>query len=90
MSETEIISVSEFKAKCLDILARLDARQLDRVELTKRGRTVAVLTPPETKHEAVRKLHGFMKGTVIGSDDFDLAKPICEDEFLADTGELHF
>ena len=89
MSETQIISVTEFKAKCLDILTRLDTRQLARVEVTKRGRTVAILTPPETREEAVRNLYGFMEGSVIIPPGFDLTAPVLDEPFTVESGRLH-
>lgn len=86
---TRIISASEFKAKCLEILDQLGSRQLDRIVVTKRGRPVAVLTPPASDVEAIRHLHGFMRGSVVVPDGFDLTAPICDEAFTAETGDLH-
>ena len=80
------ISASEFKAKCLDILNQLSARKLTQVTITKRGRPVAVLTPPNDPKDEVRKLYGCMKGTVVGLDDIDLTEPILQERFLAEDG----
>ena len=41
-----LISATDFKATCLDVFDRLADRRLERVEVTKRGRVVAVLFPP--------------------------------------------
>jgi prevent-host-death family protein len=82
------ISASEFKAKCLEILNQLSARKLTQVTITKRGRPVAVLTPPKEAGDEVRKLYGFMEGTVVGLDDVDLTEPILQDKFLAEDGIL--
>jgi prevent-host-death family protein len=46
MPRSETISATEFNAQCLDILDRINRRELDRVVVTKRGRVVAVLIPP--------------------------------------------
>jgi prevent-host-death family protein len=89
MLTNETISASEFKAKCLDILSRLSARKLDRVTITKHGRPVAILTPPDDAVESVRHVYGFMKGSVVGLDDYDLTEPILDEAFLAEDGILH-
>ena len=85
----ETISASEFKAKCLDILSRLGARKLTRVTITKHGRPVAILTPPEQPTESVRHLYGFMKGSVSGLEDIDLTAPILDERLSAEGGALH-
>ena len=86
---SETISASEFKAKCLKILDRLGNRELDRVTVTKRGKTVAVLTPPEPQGEAVRDIYGFMRGTVVIPEGFDLTEPVLDEPLDAELGILH-
>src|SRR5271169_6380411 len=46
MAYETTITASEFKAKCLDLLDQLATRRLTRLSVTKRGRIVAVVTPP--------------------------------------------
>ncbi|HEX4365289.1 MAG TPA: type II toxin-antitoxin system Phd/YefM family antitoxin [Rhodopila sp.] len=89
MPTTQTISASEFKAKCLNILDRLASHELDRVIITKRGKTVAILTPPDQLADAVRNIHGFMRGSVIIADDVDLTDPILDEPFTAENGDLH-
>jgi prevent-host-death family protein len=89
MPGVQTIQASEFKAKCLEILDRLGSRQLERVVITKRGRPVAVLTPPLPEAQAVRELHGFMKGAVIMPADVDLTQPVIDEPLDADLGVLH-
>lgn len=89
MPTTQTISASEFKAKCLDILDRLADRALERVVITKRGRVVAMLVPPEDEAAAVRQLHGFMRGSVTIPPGFDLTAPVADEPFGAEHGELH-
>jgi prevent-host-death family protein len=89
LAKSETISASEFKAKCLDILDRLAARQLERVVVTKRGRAVAVLTPPEDEAASVRGIHGFMRGSVVIPPGFDLTAPVLDEPLTADEGEIH-
>jgi prevent-host-death family protein len=83
------ISASEFKAKCLDILDQLSARKLTQVTITKHGRPVAILTPPDRADEAVRQLYGFMEGSVHGIDGYDLTAPVIDEPFSADNGKIH-
>ncbi len=89
MQSHETISATEFKAKCLDILSRLSARKLNRVIITKHGRPVAILTPPDEAAEAVRQVYGFMEGSVSGLDNYDLTAPILDEPFLAESGKIH-
>jgi antitoxin (DNA-binding transcriptional repressor) of toxin-antitoxin stability system len=63
MGSCRIVSASEFKAKCLDILDRIHSRELERVVITKRGMAVALLLPPEAEAAQVERLHmGFCEG----------------------------
>jgi prevent-host-death family protein len=89
MPGSKTIGASEFKAKCLDILDRLGARKLDRVVITKRGKPVAVLTPPDWEAAAVRDIHGFMRGSVVVPHGTDLTAPVLDEPFGAMSGKLH-
>ena len=89
MEGVQSYTATDFKAKCLDILDRLAARKLTRVTITKRGKAVAVLTPPDDPQSAARLLHGFMKGSVIAPLDFDLTAPVLDEPLSADEGVLH-
>ena len=89
MTDTQTINATEFKAKCLGILDRLGKHQLDRVVITKRGKPVAVLSPPESEAAAVRDIHGFMRGSVVLPQGFDLTAPAIDEPFSADSGILH-
>ena len=89
MQSVQTISASEFKAKCLDILDRLGNHELERVEVTKRGKIVAVLTPPQATEESIRSLHGFMQGSVNMPQGFDLTEPVLDEPFDAELGLLH-
>jgi len=85
----QTFSATDFKAKCLEILDRLAAHELTRVSITKRGKVVAVLTPPDDPDFAVRRLHGFMRGSVIAPPGFDLTTPILDEPLSADEGVVH-
>jgi prevent-host-death family protein len=85
----QTISASEFKAKCLNILDRLDKHELDRVIITKRGRTVAVLLPPQNEARTPSDLYGCMRGSVVIPEGFDLTEPVLDEPFDAEDGILH-
>jgi prevent-host-death family protein len=89
MPTTQTISASDFKARCLEILDRLATRALERVTITKRGRVVAVLLPPDDDADAVRQLHGFMRGSVVVPPEIDLTAPVAQEVFAAHDGVLH-
>ena len=89
MFQSQTISATEFKAKCLDILDRLSAHEIDEFIITKRGKTVAVMSPPKSATEMVRTLHGFMRGSVIVPQDLDLTAPVSDEDFDAQSGLLH-
>ena len=89
MSIASLFSASDFKAHCLDILDRIADRTLERVTITKRGRVVGVLIPPDSDADAVRGLHGFMRGSVSIPAGLDLTDPVLADAFDAESGILH-
>jgi prevent-host-death family protein len=84
-----VISATEFKAKCLDILDQISSRELESVTITKRGVPVAVLARPPATPEQVKHIHGFLRGSVVIPPDVDLTAPVIDEEFAADQGELH-
>ena len=86
---TQTIGAADFKARCLDILDRLGSGQIERVIVTKRGKAVAVLTPPASAAPALETLHGFMRGSVIIPPGFDLTEPVFDEAFDAMSGALH-
>jgi prevent-host-death family protein len=89
MASCQIVSASEFKAKCLEILARVNRRELDRVVITKRGIPVGILIPPTAEAAEVERLHGFLRGSVVVPPEIDLTAPIADQAFAADKGEIH-
>lgn len=81
------ISVTEFKAKCLELINKLSRHEIDSIELTKRGKPVAVVSAkeqakPKTLEEAMADLRAWqasMRGTIKMLDpDFDLTQPIVD------------
>jgi prevent-host-death family protein len=85
----QTIGAAEFKAHCLEILDRLSAREVSRVTITKRGRPVAVLVPPDDPHDAVGRIHGFLRGSVVIPAGTDLTAPTLDKPLDAVAGRLH-
>ncbi len=85
----QVVTATEFKAKCLDFLDRVGEPDMERLSITKHGKVVAVLMPPPPEQGAVEALHGFLRGSVIIPDGFDLTMPILDQSFSAADGDLH-
>jgi prevent-host-death family protein len=78
MGAVREVSAAEFKAKCLDLLDLVNSGAIGRLEVTKRGKVVAVVTRPPTP--AAGDLHGFMGGSVIIPAGLDLTAATGGDE----------
>ncbi len=89
MTDVQTFSASEFKAKCLDILDKLASHEIGQVVVTKRGKPVAVLTPPPSVASAVRGVHGFMRGSANLPEGLDLTAPVNDEPFAAELGALN-
>ena len=89
MAGSQILSASEFKAKCLEILDRVGRHELAQVVITKRGVAVAVLVPPPAAAVEVERLHGSLRGSVVIPPNIDLTAPVADEAFAADEGEIH-
>ena len=89
MSNTETVSASEFKAKCLDLLDQVDDGRIGRLIVTKRGKPVAVVTAPPVTEEAVRRFLAGMRGSVIIPEGVDLTEPALDEPMDAELGILH-
>jgi antitoxin (DNA-binding transcriptional repressor) of toxin-antitoxin stability system len=88
MASEYTITASEFKAKCLGLLDQLANRKLTRLSVTKHGRVVAILTPPDDATD-IRELHRFMGGSVVAPDGFDFTSPALDEPLSADQGQVH-
>jgi antitoxin (DNA-binding transcriptional repressor) of toxin-antitoxin stability system len=80
------ISATEFKARCLSVFKKLEKRQYTRVVVTRRGKPVAELTPPQTSPPS---LWGALRGSVTIAPGVDLTAPTVEDRLDAGHGILH-
>lgn len=83
------MSVTNFKAHCLELFERLTNGTLDRVEVTKRGKVVAVVSPPQSDEAQARAVHGSMAAMTVIPPEIDLVAPVFEGELDADLGLLH-
>lgn len=78
------ISVTEFKAKCLELIDKLSRHEIDSIEITKRGKPVAVVSAkedarPKTFEEAMaelRKWQASFRDTVKIDPNFDWDEPL--------------
>jgi antitoxin (DNA-binding transcriptional repressor) of toxin-antitoxin stability system len=80
------VSATEFKARCLSIFKDLEARRVNRVLVTRRGRAVAELIPPRTE---LPTLWGAHRGSVEVAPGIDLTAPVVDDALDAAAGVLH-
>lgn len=83
------VNATEFKAKCLDLLDQVGSRRIGQLGITKHGRIVAVLVPPASSEDAVRQLHGFLRGSVFVPEGMDLTAPVLDESLDAEEGNLH-
>ncbi|ALG71548.1 hypothetical protein VY88_00530 [Azospirillum thiophilum] len=81
------VSVTEFKAKCLSLFDDLEDRRVGKIVVTRHGRPVAELNPPD---RTLPPLFGAHPGSAAVVGDYDLTRPTSEDEiFDAEGGILH-
>lgn len=82
------ITATQFQATCLALLDRVADGTLPRLEITKHGRVIAVLTPPEPTHP-FDAVFGAMPGSVTAPPGLDFTGPIFDGEIHAEQGRLH-
>ena len=86
----QVLSATEFKATCLEMLDRVGDGSVGRIVVTKRGKPVAALVPVGPEPVSAGNLHGFLRHGVEIPDDIDLTAPVSsEGEFDAEHGTLH-
>lgn len=87
------MSVTEFKAKCLELFGKLHRHELDSVTITKRGEVVAELTPPKAKPKLTHgeAMAAYWRAVAVNRSsvtqldrDFDLTKPTFTEEDYAE------
>ncbi|MET0179325.1 MAG: hypothetical protein ABW194_02435 [Novosphingobium sp.] len=92
------ISVTEFKAKCLELFDKLSRHEIDSIAVTKRGKTVGMVLPPKnppalTFEQALADYHEWLKtkpiSTVQLDPEWDLTSPTSSlEEFDAHHGRV--
>jgi len=75
-----VMTATEFKAKCLEVMDRVNAGEWSQVVITKRGKEVAVVRPPapediDTPWDPMR-VFGCMEGSVTIPEGVDIVGPI--------------
>lgn len=85
MPATLTIDEADFQAACPGLVDRLGEDGLDRIEMTRAGRVVAVVTAPggTAPSADLLDLYGFLRGSVTMPLGFDLTTPVLE-SFLAE------
>jgi len=75
------VSVTTFKAQCLDLFKRLESGKLKRVIVTRRGHAVAEVWPPEpVVKRTFDDIHGCMRGMITIAPGVDLTEPVGDPE----------
>lgn len=84
-----IVSVTEFKARCLEFFEQLRKGEIDRIDVTKHGRAIGVVHPPRTSREAIEMgLKSMQRSVQVIDAGLDLTLPIAWDqEFVPDLPE---
>ena len=84
-----IVTATEFKAKCLDLLDQISHGEIDELEVTKRGHVVARVVPPHRAPTSLEAWHDMMRDTVHVPPGFDLTAPVHDEPWDAELGILH-
>lgn len=72
------LSASDFKARCLEVMRQIEKGELQRVTVTRRGKSVAVLQG--VQHEKPYKDDfGFMRGLIHLAPDYDPFEQVIEE-----------
>lgn len=70
------LSVTHFKSHSLKLLDELARGRLGRINVTKRGRPLAVVTAAEAEGASFDSLYGSMRGRSRAREAVDLTQPI--------------
>jgi antitoxin (DNA-binding transcriptional repressor) of toxin-antitoxin stability system len=83
------VSVTNFKANCLELVRRLEQGKLKRITLTRRGKAIAELSPKGEKRKSFADIYGCMRGLIATEPGVDLTKPTLEpNDWNAERGVL--
>lgn len=84
--KAQILSVTDFKAHCLELFDRLTKGTLDCIEVTRRGKVVAIVKPPAAPEAEAQAVLGCMKGMALIAPGVDLTQPIFDEALEAAEG----
>lgn len=84
--KAQTLSVTDFKARCLELFDRLTKGTLDCIEITRRGKIVAIVKPPAAPESEAKAVHGCMKGMALVAPDVDLTQPVFDESLDAAQG----
>lgn len=83
-----VMTATEFKAKCLEVMDRVNSGEWSQVVITKRGKDVAVLRAPKAAEAEPPwdpySIFGCMAGSVIIPDGVDIVGPIMDPDIDGD------
>jgi antitoxin (DNA-binding transcriptional repressor) of toxin-antitoxin stability system len=84
------ITITAFKANCLDLVRQLEHGKLKRITLTRRGKPVAEVSPKKSgKKKTFADIYGCMRGTIQFAPGVDLTEPAVDpDDWDAVRGVL--
>lgn len=75
------VSVTTFKAQCLDLFKRLESGQLKRIVVTRRGRPIVEIVQPEPATRLTfEDIHGCLRGIITIAPGVDLTEPVGDPE----------
>src|SRR5436190_14470354 len=84
--KAQVLSVTDFKARCFELFDRLTNGSLDCIEVTRRGKVVAVVKPPIPKEQEALAVHGCMAGMAFIAPGVDLTQPVLDEPLEAADG----
>ena len=82
---TKVIGIAELKAKCERLISQME-RDGEPIELTRRGKTVGVLSPPILSRPDPDSLFGCLEGTGSWVSDDELMRPVWDEPWDAELG----
>ena len=83
---TKMVGIAEFKAKCERLISQME-KDGEPIAVTRRGKVVGVLNPPQGSKPKPESIFGCMKGTASWASDDDLIKPSWDEPWDAEFGK---
>ncbi|MCC6921274.1 MAG: hypothetical protein IT548_18930 [Alphaproteobacteria bacterium] len=80
------ISVTDFKAKCLNLIERISSGEIGRIAVTKRGEIIAEVTAHKAEKPVRPRLYGSLRGRAAVPPSVDLTEPTTLEATHAEQG----